>query len=67
MISTSFIKSFKSKAFVVASVATLSAMAAQPAQAITGFTGPYARANWTNGSTYGGSVDTSGAPGSIIL
>jgi hypothetical protein len=67
MISASSIKMFKSKAFVVAGVATLGAISAQPAQAITGFTGPYAPTNWTNGSTYGGSVDTSGAPGSIIL
>jgi hypothetical protein len=67
MISTSSIKSFKSKAFVVAGVATLSAMAALPAQAITGFTGPYAPANWTFSSISGGSVNTSGAPGSIAL
>lgn len=57
---------FKSKAFVLAGVATLGAIAVQPAQAITGFTGPYAPANWTF-STSGGSVDTSGAPGSITL
>ena len=63
----SSIKMFKFKAFVVTGVASLGAISAQPAQAITGFTGPYAPANWTNGSTYGGSVDTSGAPGSIIL
>ncbi|MFM8277176.1 MAG: hypothetical protein ACKN89_09375 [Cyanobium sp.] len=67
MISTSSIKMFKSKAFVVAGVATLSAMAALPAQAITGFTGPYAPANWTFSTNTGGSVDTSGAPGSIAL
>ena len=67
MISMSSIKMFKFKPFVATGVATLGAIAAQPTQAITGFTGPYARANWTNGSTYGGSVDTSGAPGSIIL
>jgi hypothetical protein len=68
MISTSSIKMFKPKAFVVAGVATLSAMAALPAQAITGFTGPYAPANWTF-SNFGGSgtLDTTGAPGSLTL
>jgi hypothetical protein len=67
MISASSIKMFKAKAFVVAGVATLSAMAALPAQATTGFTGPYAPANWTFSTNGGGSVDTSGAPGSIAL
>ena len=67
MISTSSIRVFKSKAFVVDGVATLSAMAALPAQATTGFTGPYAPANWTFSSISGGSVNTSGAPGSITL
>jgi hypothetical protein len=67
MISASSIKMFEAKAFVVAGVATLSAMAALPAQAITGFTGPYAPANWTFSSISGGSVNTSGAPGSIAL
>ncbi len=67
MISASSIKMFKAKAFVVAGVATLSAMAALPAQAITGFTGPYAPANWSFTNNNGGSVDTSGAPGSITL
>jgi hypothetical protein len=47
MISMSSIKVFKFKAFVVTGVATLGAIATQPAQAITGFTGPYAPANWS--------------------
>jgi hypothetical protein len=67
MISMSSIKMFKFKAFVVTGVATLGAIAAQPAQAITGFTGPYAPANWTFRTDNNGLVDTSGAPGSIIL
>ncbi|MFZ9752323.1 MAG: hypothetical protein ACO3B3_02035 [Cyanobium sp.] len=68
MISTSSIKMFKPKAFVVAGVATLSAMAALPAQAITGFTGPYAPANWTFDNLGGsGTLDITGAPGSLTL
>jgi hypothetical protein len=67
MISMSSIKMFKFKAFFVTGVATLGAISAQPAQAITGFTGPYAPANWSFTNSVGGSVDTSGAPGSITL
>ena len=67
MILMSSIKMFKFKAFVVTGVATLGAIATQPAQAITGFTGPYAPANWSFTNSVGGSVDTSGAPGSITL
>jgi MYXO-CTERM domain-containing protein len=42
-------------------------LAANPAQAITLFTGPYAPANWTQSAQGNGSIDTSIAPGSIIL
>ena len=42
-------------------------LAANPAQAITLFAGPYAPANWTQSIGGDGSINTSGAPGSIIL
>ena len=42
-------------------------LAANPAQAITLFAGPYAPANWTQSIGGDGSIDTNGAPGSIIL
>ncbi len=42
-------------------------LAANPAQAITLFAGPYAPANWTQSIGGDGSINTSGAPGSIVL
>lgn len=60
------------RTFYLAALATVSTITAQPAHAVqVGFDGPYAPANWTlnappNGS-YAGSVDTSGAPGSLSL
>ena len=42
-------------------------LAANPAQAITLFAGPYAPANWTQRIGGDGSINTNGAPGSIIL
>ncbi|MFN7900183.1 MAG: hypothetical protein ACK5N0_11075 [Synechococcaceae cyanobacterium] len=42
-------------------------LAANPAQAITLFTGPYAPANWTQSIEGNGSINTSDAPVSIML
>jgi hypothetical protein len=42
-------------------------LAANPAQALTLFTGAYAPANWTQSIQGDGSIDTSGAPNSISL
>jgi MYXO-CTERM domain-containing protein len=42
-------------------------LAANPAQAITLFAGPYAPANWSQSIGGDGSINTSGAPGSIVL
>ena len=42
-------------------------LAASPAQALTQFAGDYAPANWTQSIGGDGSIDTSGAPTSIIL
>ncbi len=42
-------------------------LAANPAQAITLFAGPYAPANWTQSIGGDGSINTGGAPGSITL
>ncbi len=42
-------------------------LAANPAQAITLFAGPYAPANWTQSIGGDGSINTSGAPGSTTL
>ena len=46
--------------------ATLS-LTASPAQALTQFAGDYAPGNWTQSIGGDGSIDTSGAPASIIL
>lgn len=42
-------------------------LAASPAQALTQFAGDYAPGNWTQSIGGDGSIDTSGAPSSIIL
>jgi hypothetical protein len=42
-------------------------LAANPAQALTLFAGDYAPTNWTQSIGGDGSIDTSGAPASIIL
>ena len=42
-------------------------LAASPAQALTQFAGDYAPGNWTQSIGGGGSIDTSGAPASIVL
>ncbi len=42
-------------------------LAANPAQGITLFAGPYAPANWTQSIGGDGFIDTSGAPGSVTL
>ena len=42
-------------------------LAASPAQALTQFAGDYAPGNWTQSIGGDGSIDTSGAPASIIL
>ena len=42
-------------------------LAASPAQALTQFAGDYAPGNWTQTIGGDGSIDTSGAPASIIL
>ena len=42
-------------------------LAASPAQAVTLFAGDYAPGNWTQSIGGAGSIDTSGAPASIVL
>ena len=42
-------------------------LAASPAQALTQFAGDYAPGNWTQSIGGDGSIDTSGAPASIVL
>ena len=51
----------------IALAATSLALAANPAQALTQFAGDYAPANWTQSIGGDGSINTSGAPGSIVL
>lgn len=51
------------------SLTALALTLATPAQAISGFTGPYDVSNWTTSAPlpFGGSVNTGGAPNSISL
>lgn len=51
----------------IALAATSLALAANPAQALTQFAGDYAPPNWTQSIGGDGWINTSGAPGSIVL
>jgi hypothetical protein len=71
--STSSCKPFGKQAGLVSVLAPLAlagatlGLAANPAQAFTFFAGSYAPANWTQSIQGDGSIDTSGAPATIVL
>jgi hypothetical protein len=61
------LRSHAKAAAPIALAATSLALAANPAQALTQFAGDYGPANWTQSIQPDGSINTGGAPNSVIL